>query len=73
MKELAIASENEKPISSDKKNSVQEFEVLFFQKIKGFSISEYSSEFLPKLNCKYSNLYTFLSANSVFHPPTTLS
>ncbi|MEN9488966.1 MAG: hypothetical protein RL494_1231 [Bacteroidota bacterium] len=30
MKELAKASENEKPISSDKKFSVQENEVLFF-------------------------------------------
>ena len=73
MKELAKASENEKPISSDKKNSVQEFEVLFFQKMRNYSFSEHSFIFRPKLNYKYSNLYTFLSANSVFHPPTSLS
>ena len=34
MKELAKESESEKPIQNDKKSSVSEFEVLFFQEIK---------------------------------------
>ena len=70
MKELAKASENEKPISSDKKNSVQEFEVLFFQKIKEYT--SLKNEHFTKANPtdKYSNLYSFLNSISFFHPPT---
>ena len=38
MKELAKASENEKPIS-DKKIAAQEFEVLFFENLKSFEVT----------------------------------
>ena len=40
VKELAKASENEKPIS-DKKILVHEFEILFFQEIKPFQITSF--------------------------------
>lgn len=74
MKELAKASENEKPINSDKKdNSKQEIEVLFFQEIEiaDFGINYGLSKF--SINANYSDTYAFLTNNSVFHPPIIIS
>lgn len=73
MKELAKASENEKPISSDKKFSVQENEVLFFQEIALFEmVANYFCT--PKnTSTNYSNLYFHLNVVSFFHPPTFIS
>jgi hypothetical protein len=72
-KELAKASENEKPTSSDKKFSVQENEVLFFQDIKLFEIATNYFFTTKIINANYSNLYFHLNAVSVFHPPTIIS
>jgi hypothetical protein len=72
-KELAIASEGEKPNSSDKKdNSKQEVEVLFFQDIKSLSLVEQQIYFCNKtsISDNYSNFYFHLNSCSVFHPPT---
>jgi len=73
MKELAKASENEKPISSDKKIASNEFEVLFFEEIKSFNISPIYFSNKQKINKCYSNLYSHLNSDSVFHPPTFIS
>lgn len=68
--QLAKASELEKPISSNKKITVLESEVLFFQEIKSFETpviyfnnKKTSSQF-------YQNLYSDNFCSSVFHPPT---
>jgi hypothetical protein len=73
MKELAKASENEKPASSDKKGYSPVLEVLFFQEIKTFSIA--SGSFLDKENnCNtYSNLYSNSHLESLFRPPIFIS
>ena len=73
MKELAKASENEKPISSDKKFSVQENEVLFFQEIKLFEITTNYFFNTKSTNANYSNLYSHLKVVSIFRPPTIIS
>ncbi len=73
MKELAKASETEKPISSDKKSTSQVFEVLFFEKIKSFTITPICFGAKEKINQFYSNLYFYLNRDSVFHPPTFIS
>lgn len=73
MKELAKASETEKPISSDKKSTSQVFEVLFFEKIKSFTITPICFGTKEKINQFYSNLYFYLNRDSVFHPPTFIS
>jgi hypothetical protein len=73
MKELAKAAENEKPISSDKKNVAQEFEVLFIEKLNSFQIATICFEDKRQFNSHYSNLYTFLNSPSVFQPPTKIS
>ena len=70
-KELAKASEGEKPIHSDKKdNSKQEVEVLFFQDIKSLVLEQTYVQNKTSINYNYSNLYFRLNGCSVFHPPT---
>ena len=69
MKELAKASEKEKPISQNKKVTVQEQEVLFFQEIKSVEIKPYYQNNIA-IRDNYSNLYTQLLRFSIFHPPT---
>ena len=69
MKELAKASEEDKPSSSDKKATNYPQEILFLQKIETFSISIIT--FLDtKITIRYSNLYSHLFLDSFFHPPT---
>lgn len=73
MKELAKASENEKPISSDKKSTTQEFEILFLEEIQSFQIASIFFHKQLKFNTNYSNLYFRLNSTSVFRPPIFIS
>jgi hypothetical protein len=73
MKELAKTSENEAPISSDKKMAPQQLEVLFLEEIKSFKIASIYFCNKQKINSSYSNLYFYLNSPSVFHPPTFIS
>lgn len=71
MKELAKASDNDNPISQDKKTHHQEIEVLFLEKIIAFCFSPiYSFEGKNKINTDYCNLYFSENTFSIFHPPT---
>ena len=70
-KELANASEGEKPTSSNKKDtSKQEVEVLFFQNIKSLVAEQFYFHNRISIGDDYSNLYFHLNGCSVFHPPT---
>ena len=70
-KELANASEGEKPSSNDKKDtSKQEVEVLFFQDLQAFDITSFDFNNTTFISDNYSNLYGFLNDCTVFHPPT---
>jgi hypothetical protein len=69
IKELAKTSEQEKPISSDKKSTPLEKEVLFFQEIKSIEIKHFYHNNIV-IGDNYSNLYFQLNSFSVFHPPT---
>jgi len=73
MKELAKTSENQTPISSNKKIATQELEVLFFEEIKSFKIASFCVYDSQKTNSNYSNLYCYLNSVSVFHPPSFIS
>jgi hypothetical protein len=73
MKELAKASESEKPISSNKKTTSQEQEILFLEDIKAFKITSITSIASKLTNCNYSNIYLYLNSNSVFRPPIFIS
>ena len=73
MKELAKVSENETPISSNKKTASHELEVLFFEEIKSFKIAPIYFEDRQKANNNYSDLYFYLNSDSVFRPPIFIS
>lgn len=71
MKELAKASESEKPINSDKKDSSKnEIEILFFQEIWAQQFVINFGHNKSNINAEYKDTYAFLNATSVFHPPT---
>ena len=72
MKELAKASENEKPIS-DKKIAAQEFEVLFFENLKSFEVTSRFYFSTTQIKDNYYNFYSHLNSCFVFHPPTSIS
>lgn len=72
MQELAKSADDEKPIS-DKKMSVQEFEILFFQDFATYNFTEKNILKSKTINSNYSNLYSYLNNCYVFHPPTFIS
>ena len=74
MKELAKESENEKPISNDKKdNSKFEVEVLFFEEIKPLVFEQIYFHHTTSIGDNYANFYFHSVSCSVFHPPSILS
>ncbi len=73
MKELAKTSENDAPISSDKKIASQQFEVLFLEEIKSFKIVSIYFFETQQTNSNYSDLYFRLNSSSVFRPPIFIS
>ena len=73
MKELAKASDAEKPLSSDKKGISQILDVLIFEEIRSLKIVPVCFVTKEKVNSDYSNLYFHMNSASVFHPPTFIS
>jgi len=73
MKEMAKASEEEKPLQNDKKIVHLESEVLFFQEIERFILQSNNYPNLIENTFIYSNSYSHLSSFSIFHPPIFLS
>lgn len=69
-KELAKASESEKPISSDKKNaSHHEIEILFCNEIEKVTLL-FNFDFLEKETAVSNpDLYKSVALYSIFHPP----
>ncbi len=68
MKELAKASDDEKPMS-EKKSLHQETEVLFYQSVFTFTFKSDAPNVDYVQSTAYSNLYSHLAVVSVFHPP----
>lgn len=74
MKELAKASESEKPINSDKKdNSKQEIELLFYKELNEINFRQIYFHNKTSIGDNYANLYFHSVSCSVFHPPTIIS
>ena len=73
MKELAKTSESETPISSNKKITSQEFEILFFEEINSFKITSIYFDKKQIVNNNYSDLYSYLNSISIFRPPIFIS
>lgn len=68
-KELATASENEKPISPNKKNTRLEIEILFFTETFTCDFLNKNWLIIKSINTYYLNLYTHLYTKFIFHPP----
>ncbi len=70
MKGLAKASNDEKPINSDKKSNLkQEIEVLFFQNIKSLLPRQIYFHNTISNGDNYTNFYFHSVSCSVFRPP----
>jgi hypothetical protein len=69
MKELAKASESEKPIHSDKKDNVKQ-EIEFYSiRISNISCDTIYFHSKTTIGDNYANLYFHTVGCSVFHPP----
>jgi hypothetical protein len=73
MKELAKAAEKETPISSDKKNSHFEIEVLFLSPLPQYAFFGPINQSRPEINPGYPDLYEYLNVKTSFHPPAFFS
>lgn len=71
MKELAKASENEKP-AQQKKSASAELEILFCQQPVILTLAHFSPSISTEVKNRYSNLYSFLPLASFYHPPATV-
>ena len=74
IKELAKASNDDKPINSDKKNNLtQEVELLFCNETAKISFRQIYFHNKTSIGDNYANLYFHSVSCSVFHPPTIIS
>ena len=68
-KELAKASENTNPNSQNKKQIQQETEILFLEMICDITFQNNGLSYHALVKDNYSNQYSHLNSNSIFHPP----
>lgn len=73
MQELAKASDDDKPISSDKKQSSNSFVDLFVTEADSFNFLFFQKSTTQELNSSYANLYSHLDSYVIFHPPIFIS
>jgi hypothetical protein len=73
MKELAKASEDDKPASPEKKQSSNPFVDLFVAETPSFNFFFFQKEIIQELNCSYANFYSHLDSYAIFHPPIFIS
>ncbi len=73
MKELAKASETEKPISSDKKTIGTTLEDLFVKEAEVYNLVIFHPKTKSSLHAAYANLYAHLESHAIFHPPILVS
>ncbi|HLA55293.1 MAG TPA: hypothetical protein VK623_04300 [Flavobacterium sp.] len=72
IKQLAKASESEKPTSSDKKHVLAETTDLFFETIENYDLFQFEDK-SKSLNPGYLDLYKSSDLHSVFRPPVFIS
>lgn len=74
IKELAKASNDDKPINSDKKNNLtQEVELFYCNEIAEISFRQIYFHIKTSIGDNYANRYFHSVSCSVFHPPTIIS
>ncbi len=77
MKEMAKVAESEtsdnKSNSSDKKTTQTNVEILFFEEIQSLVTNQTRFLTKSKPSDHYSNLYSYKTSFSIFHPPAVVS
>ena len=73
VKELAKASDAEKPLSSDKKHSTSETSDLFFAELPESNSIVYIDLISEESQFGYSDSYSIQETYSFFHPPISIS
>ncbi|WP_396154613.1 hypothetical protein [Flavobacterium macrobrachii] len=77
MKEMAKAAEeesaNDKSNSSDKKENHKNIEILFYTEIKSLVSNQTRVKNQYTVIDNYSNLYSYKTSFSIFHPPAVVS
>ena len=77
MKEMAKAAEeesaNDKSNSADKKENHKNIEILFYTEIKSLVSNQTRVQNQNTVIDNYSNLYSYKTSFSIFHPPAVLS
>ncbi|KGO89614.1 hypothetical protein [Flavobacterium suncheonense] len=68
-KELAKAAESTHPVSQNKKQTQQETEILFLEMLYNISFKNNDLQYNPVIKNNYSNQYSHLNSDSIFHPP----
>lgn len=68
-KELAQTSENEKPLSSDKKTVHTETEWFYVQATEPLVPKQTFFHYKKLIGDNYSNFYFHLNSCAIFHPP----
>ena len=69
MQELAKASDDDKPLSSDKKQSSNPFVDLFVTEADSFNFLFFQKATTQELNSSYANLYSHLDSYVYFSSP----
>lgn len=73
MKELAKASDAEKPNSTEKKTNTPPMHDLFVEDLYTIDfVTFFETNTKSTLNSKYANLYAHLNLHAIFHPPPFL-
>lgn len=72
VKQLAKASDAEKPLSSDKKH-VAEAVDIFLGTFNNYIFSKTDSNHSSAINSSYNNCYKSLIGSAYFHPPSIIS
>ncbi|WP_428224553.1 hypothetical protein [Flavobacterium sp.] len=70
MKQMAKASEAEKPLSQDKKQLKMEWEEMFVLPVQLFRLPVFYKTSISLVENVYTNTYAFLKGNPFFHPPS---
>lgn len=73
MQELAKATDDDKPITSNKKQNTIQLVDLFVTDVTSYSFLSLSYSPQQELNSSYTNLYTHLDSYAIFHPPIFIS
>tara|TARA_R110002033_G_scaffold747_3_gene6539 strand:- start:2658 stop:3032 length:375 start_codon:yes stop_codon:yes gene_type:complete len=73
MKELAKASDDDKPLTSNKKQNSNQLVDILVAEVASYHFIGFNFTALNNETIAYTNLYSHLDSHAIFHPPIFLS